>query len=235
MTSRFRILLSALLGVAALTTAVPSALAQTPATDHPAVKVVNDYLGMILTRQWKKSADIVDDASMKVLKDDYVGRTKLARTIDDEEAMVKRVGKSTLEEVEKMSPREWYAAYNDGLRQKYQVEDDKLAEIRRTIKLKTMSIAEDEGGKVVHILVKATYSTGEAAIERLDLTTLRNNAGKWQVVLDGQSPKITPLNGGAGPVRPAADPVRPASDPVKPATPPKTAPKPNNTKPKRPV
>ena len=220
MTSRFRILVSALLGAAALSTAVPSAMAQV--TDHPAVKVVNEYLGMILTRQWKKSADIVDDSSMKVLKDDYVGRMKLARTIDDEEAMLKRVGKTKLEEVEKMSPREWYAAYNDGLRQKYEVSEEKLAEIRKSIKLKTLSVAEDEGGKVVHILVKASYSTGENAIERLDLTTLRNNAGKWQVVLDGQAPKITPLNGAAAPAAP------PVVDPVKPATPPKTPTAPKN-------
>ena len=228
MTTRFRILVSTLLGVAALTVAVPTASAQAPAVDHPAVKVVNEYLNQILTRQWKKSADIVDEASMKVLKDDYVARIKQARTMDDEEAMVKRVGKASLEEVTKMSPREWYSAYNDGLRERYNVPEERLAEIRRTIKLKTMSVAEDEGGRMVHILVKASYSTGEAAVERLDLTTLRNNGGKWQVVLDGQAPKITPLNGGAAPAGPA--PV----DPVKPApAPPKTT-KPAPAKPKRP-
>lgn len=233
MTTRLRLLVSALLGAAALSAAVPCAVAQTPAAaaaDHPAVKVVNDYLSMILTRQWKKSADIVDEASMKVLKDDYVGRIKQARTMDEEEAMVQRVGKRSLEEVAKMSPREWYSAYNDGLRERYQVADEKLVKIRETIKLRTMSIAEDDGGKVVHVLVKATYSTGEAAVERLDLTTLRNNAGKWQVVLDGQSPKITPLNpNGAGPATP------PVVDPVsKPATPPKSTKPSNSTKPKRP-
>jgi len=230
MTTRFRFLVSALLGAAALSVAVPCALAQAPAVpSHPAVKVVNDYLGMILTRQWKKSADIVDEASMRTLKDDYVGRIKQSRTMDDEESMVRRVGKSTVEEVDKMSPREWYSAYNDGLRQKYQVEDDKLAEIRKTISLKTLSIAEDEGGKLVHILVKATYSTGDAHVERLDLTTLRNNGGKWQVVLDGQAPKITPLKSDAGPAGPSS------VDPVKP-TGPKTAPKPPaTTKPKRPA
>jgi hypothetical protein len=228
MTSPLRIFISALLGAAALAAAAPRAIAQAPApaANHPAVKVVNDYLGMILTRQWKKSADIVDDASIKTLKDDYVGRIKQARTIDDEEAMVRRVGKATLEEVEKMSAREWYAAYNDGLRERYKVEEEKLAEIRKTISLKTMSIAEDEGGKVVHILVKASYSTGDTAIERLDLTTLRNNGGKWQVVLDGQSPKITALKPGGSAAPAPVDPVKPAA--------PKTAPKPP-TKPKRPA
>jgi hypothetical protein len=223
--------MTALLGIAALTIAAPHAVAQAPAGDHPAVKVVNDYLAMILTRQWKKSADIVDDASIKTLKDDYVGRIKQARTIDDEEAMVRRVGKATVEEVAKMTPREWYSAYNDGLRERYQLSDEKLAEIRKTISLKTMSIAEDDGGKLVHILVKATYSTGDASVERLDLTTVKNNGGKWQIVLDGQAPRITPLKPGAA-APPVIDPVKPTTPKVVPKVP---SPKPAGTKPKRPA
>ena len=225
MTNRIRLLASAFLGAALLLTAPPRAVAQA-APDHPAIKVVQEYLSMILTRQWQKSTDIVDESSIKTLQTDYVERVKQARTIDEEEAMLRRVGKATLEEVAKMPAREWYSAFNEGLKAQYKLEDEKLAEIRQSITLKTLSIASDDDGKLVHVLVKASYSTGEARIERLDLTTLRNNGGKWQVVLDGQSPKVTQL-------KPAAAPA-PAPKPPAPAPAPKVTPKPA-TKPKRPA
>lgn len=237
MISRFCFLVLTLLTAAAFTAGLPRAAAQTadPA-EHPAAKVVKDYLAMIITRQWKKSADIVDEQSMVVLHRDYVERTKKSRTMDEEESMVRRVGKSTVEEVAQMKPREFYAAFHDGLQVSYKVEEAKLDVIRKTITMKVLSVAQ-ETDRLAHVLVRAKYSTGENNIERLELVSLLKNGEKWQVALNEQAPKATPAEGAAGgdtpagpgnpvdpvtPVKPAVDPVRPVKPVAKPPVKPKT-------------
>lgn len=229
MTSRFRLLVLAL-STAACMAGVPRAGAQATAVadpaEHPAAKVVREYLSMIITRQWKKSADIVDEQSMVVLHKDYVARTEKARTMDEEESMVRRVGKSTIEEVAQMKPREFYTAFHEGLQVSYKVEDAKLDVIRKTITMKVLSVVE-ETERLAHVLVRAKYSTGEADIERLELVSLLKNGGKWQVALNEQAPKAKRLDGAEGGAKPAdpakpsdpVAPVKPAVDPVKPAKP----------------
>jgi len=224
----FRFLVLAFL-TAVFTAGLPRAAAQTTqATDpaeHPAAKVVEEYLAMIITRQWKKSADIVDEKSMEVLHQDYVARTEKARTMDEEESMVRRVGKSTIKEVAAMKPREFYAAFHEGLQVSYKVEDAKLDLIRKTITMKVLSVAQ-ETERLAHVLVRAKYSTGEADIERLELVSLLKNGEKWQVALNEQAPKAKAIEGAAGGDKPAdaVSPVKPSVDPVKPVKPAKPAP-----------
>ena len=234
MTSRFRPLAIVLFSVAAFTAAAPRAAAQAAAApdaaapaavaspaEHPAAKVVEEYLRMIITRQWKKSADIVDEKSMEVLHTDYVARAGQARTMDEEESMVRRVGKSTIAEVKAMKPREFYTAFHEGLQDRYKVEEAKLEIIRKSITMAVLSVAQ-ETDRLAHVLVRAKYSTGETLIERLELVSLVKNGEKWQVALNEQAPKSTPIEGAVKPAGPAT-PVKPAVDPVKPAKP---APKP---------
>jgi hypothetical protein len=71
--------------------------------------------------------------------------------------------------------------------------------------------------------VRTKHSNKRFLIERLELVTLLNNKGKWQVALNQQAPKATPIEGAGD----APPPVKPSSDPVKPsgsAKPPKPAP-----------
>ena len=229
MTSRFRIFILALFSAATFAGTAPRASAQAADLEqHPAAKVVRAYLGMIITRQWKQSVDIVDEKSMQVLHEDYVARLKQSPTMDEEEGMVRRVGKSSVEEVQAMKPKEFYTAFHEGLQERYKVEEDKLELIRKTITMKVLSIAE-ETPTLAHVLVRAKYSTGERIIERLELVSLVKPADKWLVALNEQAPKTTALDGtpdGPKPVKPAVDPVKPS---VKP-TPAKPAP----TKPKKP-
>lgn len=227
MTNRFRPLLCALFAVGLA--GAPRLTAQTADLEsHPAVKAVNDYLGMIFTRQWNRGVEVVDQESVRRYYNDYVQRVATARTLDEEEALLHRVGKEKLEDLRKMSPAEWYAAYNSGLSKEHKLEEEKQAEVRRTMKMKTIGVVPD-GENVVHVLTRATYSNGEMMIERVEMTTLRNNGGKWQVVIDSREPKVTPLKGAAQPgAAPASvDPVKPATKPA-----PKPAPKPSTTKPK---
>ncbi len=197
---------------------------------HPTAKVVRDYLAMILARQWNKSAEILDAGSLKGLQDDYVTRLKNARTIDDEEAMTRRVGKGTLEEVAKMAPRDFYTAYHSGLQERYKVTEEVLDTIRKSLEIRLLSIAEEDP-KLTHVLVRTRHSNGKARVENLELISLRKNGEKWQVALSEQAPRAIPLEAGRVPgASPgtALDPVNKPAVPTKPATGTKPAP----TKPK---
>lgn len=226
MISRCRFLVISLFGVALLNGSMPRAAAQAvdPET-HPASKVVSEYLTMILARQWNKSADIVDTASLKGLQEDYLKRIGAAPTMDDEENMVRRVGKGSVEEVKGMTPREFYTAYHAGLQERYKVDEEVLKTIRDTLTIKQLSLAQ-EGDRTVHILVRTKHSNAKVMIENLELVSLVKNGDKWQVALNEQAPKVTPLAGAAGGTKAPdpgklADPVKPATDPVKPAPKPK--------------
>ncbi len=218
------------MGAAVFSTTAPRVLAQQAADPeaHPAAKVVHDYLGMILARQWKGSSDIVDESSMKGLQDDYIARISRAPTMDDEESMVRRVGKGSLDEVRAMKPREFYTAYHEGLQERYKVDENILEIIRKSLTIKLLSVAE-EGPKTVHILVRTKHSNGKVIIENLELVSLVKIGDKWKVALNEQSPKVTPVEGAApAPKGPAVDPVKPAAKPAaKPAPKPAPAPKKN--------
>jgi hypothetical protein len=233
MISRFRFHVTALLGAALLSAAIPQATAQTPSVEsHPACKVVYDYLTMILTRRYDQSADIMDENALASLQKDYVERIKNAPTMDDEEVMITRLGVTTVEQVSQMKPRAFYTAYNLGLQKQHKVPDDVLAIVRKTLTFKVLSVAQ-ETDRTVHVLVRTKHENGKVHFESLDLISLVKNGEKWQIAPNLQAPKITPVAGAANgktadpvkspdPVKtPAADPVKP----VKPAVPPKTAPK----------
>ncbi len=228
---RFRLLLLTLATTAVLSGGAFTAAAQTQEPDsHPACKVVREYLSMILTRQYNKSADIMDEKALASLQADYVDRVKHAPTMDDEEAMIKRLGKATVDEVAKMKPREFYTAYNVGLQREHEVPEDVLAIVRKTLSFKVLSVGQEDE-RTVHVLVRTKHSNGKVIFESLDLISLVKNGDKWQIAPNQQAPKVTPIDENGNPVKGAVDPVRkpsadpvkkPAGDPVKPAAPPKT-------------
>lgn len=236
MISKLSFAVLSLFFAAALTSGLPVATAQDAAAieAHPATKVVREYLNMILARKWDKSADIVDAESLKGLHKDYVDRVKHASTMDEEESMVRRVGVSTVEQVEQMKPRDFYTAYHEGLQDRYKVSEEALDIIRKTLTIKLLSLAQEDE-KTVHILVRTKHSTGKVIIENLELISLLKHGEKWQVALNEQAPKATPLEGAGGDAAkpPAKPPVRPALDPVKPS-PPKPRPSAKPSKPKAP-
>ncbi|HWB04421.1 MAG TPA: hypothetical protein VG796_15435 [Verrucomicrobiales bacterium] len=223
MTSRLRIVLLSLLGTAALATAAPQAGAQAadPAS-HPACKVVEEYLRMILLREYKQSANIMDENALAALQSEYVQRIKQAPTMEDEENMIRRLGKSTAQEIAAMKPREFYTAYNTGLQKEHQVSDEVLAIVRKTLNFKVLSVAQEDE-KTVHILVRTKHENGKVRFESLDLISLLKNGDKWLIAPNQQAPKVTKLDGSAAAEPPkAVDPVKKPVDPVKPAAPPKS-------------
>src|SRR5213083_3507106 len=98
---------------------------------------------MILLREYNKSAEIMDEGSLAVLQKEYVERIKHAPTMDDEEAMIRRVRASTVDEVAQMKPRAFYTAYNIGLQEQHAVPEEALAIVRKTLTFRWLSVAQE--------------------------------------------------------------------------------------------
>ena len=213
--------------IAAIVAAAVPAGAQESAMDsHPAAKVVRDYLNYVLQREWTKSADLVEPKSLETLQKDYIERVKRAQTMDEEEMMLRRVGKASLEDVAALAPREFYSAYHKGLQDRMQVSEETLERVKKSLTMKILSIAP-EGEDRVHVLVRTKHSNEKLQIENLELISLIRIKDRWVVGLNEQVPKVTELKGGAPATAPAADPAAPdpapkKPEPVKPATKPKT-------------
>lgn len=231
----FRSSAAALLLLAAVPVSAQAPAAAAPAAapvageSHPATAVVREYLNFVLQREWGKSADLVEAKSLESLQKDYMERIKRAQTMDEEEMMFRRVGKSTMEDLVAMAPKEFYVAYHKGLQERMQIDEAALERVKKSLQLKVLSVAE-EGDSRVHVLVRTKHANDKIQVENLELISLlKTSAGKWLVGLNEQMPKVTGLDGkplsgpgaaGAAPAaaeKPAAAPAKPAAAPAKPA------------------
>lgn len=194
------------------------------AVAHPASKIVRDYLQLVLQREWGKSATLVEPKSLQQLHADFLRRLKAAPTMDDEQEMTRRVGKSTYTDVENMKPAEFYTAYHEGIQERYKVSPEVIKRVRDSLTVRLLSIAvEDEDH--VHILVRTKHSSDKARIENLELISLVKLDGAWKVALDEQSPKVSPLDSALPSPSPAQEAPQKSVDPVKPAPKPPAKPK----------
>ena len=131
---------------------------------------------------------------MENLRDSYVRRIKRPGTsVEDETAMVKKLGKADVEDVAKMTPTEFYAAYNTALQEKYDLTNDVLTLIANTLELRLLSIAI-EGDDLAHILVRTSHRDNRNQVSNLELVSLRKINDKWMVALNEQIPVIVPLD-----------------------------------------
>lgn len=211
----------AFLPAVAVIAAVAPAFAQEGTVEnHPAAKVVKEYLNLVLQREWSKSAALVEPKSLDSLLVDYVRRVKGARTMDEEEQMVRRVGKESLDQIEKMAPLDFYVAYHEGLQERWNVSPEAIKKVRESLKIKVLSVG-DEDATHAHILVRTKHSNDKANISNLELISLVKVGDTWKVGLNEQMPQITPLEGAAEAPAPAAE--KPAAEkpaekpPAKPA------------------
>lgn len=173
--------------------ACPSTRAQekSPA-DHPAAKVVAQFLPSALNRDWSTAATSVEASSLAKLQRDWIAETKRAGTIDQEKALIRSIGKQNLDEIAKMPANEFYTAYQISLQQRYNVDPERLKIIADTLKLTILSIAL-ETDRLCHVLVRTRHQDGTNNVSRLELISTVNTSGKWKVSLDEQRPVVTPV------------------------------------------
>ena len=192
------------------------AAAQDDFDKHPATKVVREYLNYILKRDWEKSAALVEPKSLETLVKDYAARVKRAPTMDDERAMCDRLGKTSPEQVEAMSPVSFYVTYHKSIQDKYKVTPELMKTVQDSLKMRLLSIGEEDADHV-HVLVRTTHSNGKVNISNLEMVSLVKVNGAWKVGLNEQAPRVTPIGGEAESAGAEAPPAAPKKTEAKPA------------------
>ncbi|MDG2123316.1 MAG: hypothetical protein P8J87_06455 [Verrucomicrobiales bacterium] len=173
--------------------ACPSTRAQEkPPADHPAAKVVAQFLPSALNRDWTKASNYVEPSSLAKLQRDWIAETKRAATIDQENTLIRSIGKQNLDEIAKMPASEFYAAYQISLQRRYNVDPERLKVIADSLELTFLSIAL-ETDRLCHVLVRTRHQDGTNNVSRLELISAVNTSGKWKVSLDEQRPVVTPI------------------------------------------
>lgn len=193
------------------------------ATDenHPAAKVVNEYLKCMLSQDWEASSKIVETKSLEDLRDDYVKRVKSTATLDEEKMVVEKFKVKQIEDVGKLSGAEFYITYHKLLKERNPADATMLKKVRDSMKLRILSIAP-ETDALVHVLVRTNHNNDKVAVQSLEIISLIKVGDKWMVGLNEQTPKITPLAKGPGGDAPASTEAPAAPEPVKPTVKPPT-------------
>lgn len=189
--------------------------------NHPAVKVVKEYLKFMLSQDWEASSQIVERKSLEDLRNDYVKRVKETATLDDEKMVVEKFKVKQLEDIGKLSGAEFYIAYHHLLKERSPVDPEVLTRVRESMKLRVLSVAE-ETDSLVHVLVRTKHNNEKVVIESLEIISLIKVGDKWMVGLNEQTPKITPLA--------AKTDETPAPEKAVPESPKPEAPKPDKPK-----
>lgn len=175
--------------------------------NHPAVKLVREYMRCMLEQDWTKTAELVDVKSLEDLRRDYVKRVQKSATLDQEKEIVSKFQVKTLEDIDKMSGKQFYISYHAVLKEQRPADPEVLKKIRDTMKLRILSLAM-ENENLAHVLVRTRHATDRANVESLDLISLIKQGNKWYVGLNEQTPKVTPLNAApatsSAPTAPAA-------------------------------
>ncbi len=187
---------TAILAALAIATFVsaPVALAQKSIESHPAAQVVMSYLRYAMSQEWRKSVALLEPESVEDLKLRYIERIKRAPTIDEEIAMVRKLDKNNLKEVQAMKTIDFYIAYHKGVQDRFEVTEEILNQIKTTMRAKLLSIGEEtiEGTDYAHILVRTKHENRDKEVSSLDLVSLIKIDGKWKVTLRAQRPLIGP-------------------------------------------
>ncbi len=164
--------------------------------EHPAAQVVTAYLSNALGHNWEASTELIEPRSLAGVQRAFVERVKQSPTMDAEMDMVARVGKTNLQQIEEMTPPEFYLAYHSNLQNRLGIDDERNAQITQSLKMTVLSVGEEPDSKLAHVLVRTVHRDGDKLVRNLELISLVKSEGKdgkerWLVSLDQQAPQVT--------------------------------------------
>ncbi len=198
-------LAATVLGLLLLGPSTAPAAGEKSLESHPAAKIVNDYLQLILAREWAKSGDLVEPKSLQSLQADFIRRVERAPTMDDEENLLKRVGKSSIDDVKKLDPKAFYTAFHLGLQDQMKVTPEAMAAVKKSLAMKVLSVAEEDATHM-HVLVRTKHNNDKGSMTNLELVSLVKVGDAWKVGLNEQMPRFVPKE--ATPEEPAKPAVK---------------------------
>ncbi len=166
---------------------------------HKAYQRVVSYLTYAMGQDWPKSAALIEENSLKNLRDRFIGRIMKARTVQEELDMCRALNCSNLAEVKKLDPTTFYISYHQGIQKAYKVSAEKLKMIMESKEVKLISLGEEShaGKDFAHVLVRTRHKNGDKFVSSLELVSMMKVDGVWLVTMEAQKPTVTDDKGTA--------------------------------------
>lgn len=191
-------LLSFVVSAVALLVLPPQAGADNLPPDHPTAALVKEYLTAVVNQDWEKAGSMLYVPSLERKQQETVSVIKMAPTMTEEAAMLAKLGVKDLAELEKMSPRAFYAAERAAVHARMSIEPAVLARKKETLKINIIGLAGEEGDRIVHAVVRTYQETLKEKIQELFLISLQKDESsekKWLIVPDMMRPLAEKLPG----------------------------------------
>lgn len=173
-----------------------STLAESLPADHPTAAIVKQYLEAVVKQDWKTAADMLLPVSLERRRTQMIASIKNSNTMTEEAAKLNMLGVKDTGELEKMTPQQAYVADREAVHQRMKISPENLKRKQETLKITILGLVSEEGGKIIHAVVRTKQDTTEVTIEELlliSLTVDKADAKKWHIVPDMQQAITTPL------------------------------------------
>ncbi len=191
-------LFSSVLIAAALLALPQQASAENLPSDHPTAALVKEYLTAVVNQDWEKAGSMLSVPSLEKKLQETVSVIKMAPTLTEEAAMLAKLGVKDLAELEKMSPRAFYAAERAAVHARMSIDPAVLARKKETLQINILGLAGEDGDRIVHAVVRTSQETMKEKIQELFLISLQKEESaekKWLIVPDMMRPLAERLPG----------------------------------------
>ncbi len=170
--------------------------------DHPTSELVKKYLEAVVKQDWKTAAEMLLPASLERRRLQMIAAVQNSPTMTEEGVKLAMLGVKDIKELEKMTPQQAYVADREAVHKRLKVPAEVLEKKRETLKINILGLISEDGGRIVHALVRTKQDTTEVNIEELLLISLaqdKEDAKKWYIVPDMQQPITSQLKKPAAP------------------------------------
>lgn len=194
----------ATLGIA-LAISLPAPAENLPA-DHPASGLVKSYLETVAKQDWKTVSAMLQPTFLERRRLSLINNVKNSETMSVEATKLAMLGVKDIKDLEKMTPQEAFIADREAVHKRMKVSPEDLKKKQETLQINVLGLVPEDGGKIVHALIRTTQDTTKVKIEELLLVSLvqdKEDSKKWFIVPDMQQPIATEIGGAA---KPAAAP-----------------------------
>ncbi len=167
--------------------------------DHPVAAFVKSYLENVVSQDWTATSTMLLTSSLERKKTQMIEIIKNSRTMSEEQAKLKMLGAKDVRDIEKMTPQAAYIADRKAVHEmdeRMMITPEVIKRKRETLRINILGLVPEEGGKIIHAVVRTRQETLEASIEELLLISVvqdKLDEKKWFVAPDMQVPLTSPL------------------------------------------
>jgi hypothetical protein len=176
--------------------AASSMQAATLPEDHPTAGLVKKYIEAVVNQDWTTCAEMLMPASLELHKNQIIEAIKRSPTISAEAAALGILGLKDIRDLEKLTPKEVYIADRKAVYKRLDMKPEVLKRKQETLKINILGLVPEDGGKIIHALVRTSQDTQDTNLAELILLSViqdKDDAKKWLINPDMQKPLSTPL------------------------------------------